>query len=681
MKETKNNKKFDLEKTGVFTDIMSRSERKNYKKMLENGQLNTKNDINIIDKKFEENINEIKKEAEIKDNKKKEKTDKKEIIKQINEKENENKEKISKTNNFVFGKILSVITFLLSIAYLLYSIIFCKNQINNLFLIINSAIIVVTAFFFMLSTIIKNKSIKNIFNIFTSLFISTFLIFNFLTVSNIIEIPTQELLIDFKGKSITEVLKWAKEHNIEIKQIYEYSDNVEEYYVITQDIYPNTLLKNVKEITLTVSYGPNYDKIIALPNMVGWDIDSALKTINDNFLNNVKIEYEINEEEKKDIIYEQNISGQMRRSDELILKVSLGKKEELEQVELINFENKSLFDATLWLKRYAINYEIVYIFSDEIKRDYVVSQEPTKKTKVDPNNDTVKLIVSKGKKIIVPDLTKMTVDEATEWIMTNNLKVKFEETYDSIVEQGKIIKADYKENDEVESGTLITITTSKGQLKMPKFNNLTELRNWANSMGIAYREEYEFNNDIANGNIIKTIPSENAIINYTDTIIVHVSYGAPVTVPSFIGKNKNEIQITCNNVGLNCTFYYNGYSDTPANVAQNQNKNAGSQVVRGTYVSIGLSSGPKPVEQPKPVDPPKPTCDKSITTTVWITPGNDGSQTKANLEKQYKNIKWNFNIVDKCQNGDTTAGAVCNASNIDGQSLNYCDTYTVTIVK
>ena len=565
---------------------------------------------------------------------------------------------------------------LLSISYSIYTIIFCGNNANNLYLIINSSIILVFSIFLLILNFKNNSKIcLNICN----LILSIFLIFNFLVISEIIIIPTQELLDNFQNKTISEALKWAKENNIEVTQIYEYSDNIDEYHIITQDIYPNTLLKNVDKITFTVSYGPNYDKIISLPNMVGWNIDDAMKTINDNFLNNVNIDYEVNEEKEKDTIIEQSISGQIRRNDEVNIKVSLGSTDDLEPVEMISLKNKSLMDATLWLKRHGIKYELVYVFSDEIAKNYVADQETDPGETVNPKDDTLKLIISKGKKIIVPDLTKLSVDEATEWIINNNLKVKFETKYDSNIEAGKIIEADYKENDEIESGTLITITTSKGSLKMPKFNNISDLRNWANNLGIEYREEYEFNDNVNKGDIIKTIPEENAVINYSDVIIVHISYGKPVTVPSFIGKSKSEISSTCNNIGLNCTFYYNGYSDTPYDIAQNQNKNAGSEVVSGTYVSIGLSSGPKPKEEPKP--DPTPTCDKSKTTTVWITPGNDGNQTQNILSKQYPQIKWNFNLVDKCQSGDSTSGAVCNANEIDGKNLNSCDAYTVTIVK
>lgn len=667
--KNKEGKQNNIDLSNTFSDIMSRSERKKMEKMLleekkEKMKNDEKQDINLIDKNFDETL-------------KKEHDKNKLSIEKKKEKIRKNETEISNKN---IGKnIFAIICLILSISYSIFTVIFCGDQVNNLYLIINAIVITIFALFLTIMVITKNYKTKNVFSYFTTIILSGFLIFNFLVLNNNIELPTQELLENFQNKTISEALKWAKENNIEVNQIYEYSDNIEEYRIITQDIYPNTLLKKVDKITFTVSYGPNYDKIISLPNMVGWNIDDAMKTINDNFLNNVNIDYEVNEEKEKDTIIEQSISGQIRRNDEVNIKVSLGSTDDLEPVEMINLKNKSLMDATLWLKRHGIKYELVYVFSDEIAKNYVADQETDPGKTVNPKDDTVKLIISKGKKIVVPDLTKLSVDEATEWIINNNLKVKFETKYDSNIEAGKIIEADYKENDEIEAGTLITITTSKGPLKMPKFNNISDLRNWANNLGIEYREEYEFNDNVDKGGIIKTIPEENAVINYSDVIIVHISYGKPVTVPSFIGKSKSEISSTCNNIGLNCTFYYNGYSDTPYDIAQNQNKNAGSEVVSGTYVSIGLSSGPKPKEEPKP--DPTPTCDKSKTTTIWITPGNDGNQTQNILSKQYPQIKWNFNLVDKCQSGDSTSGAVCNANEIDGKNLNSCDTYTVTIVK
>lgn len=670
--KNKEGKQNNIDLSNTFSDIMSRSERKKMEKMLleekkEKMKNDEKQDINLIDKNFDETL-------------KKEHDKNKLSIEKKKEKIRKNETEISNKN---IGKnIFAIICLILSISYSIFTVIFCGDQVNNLYLIINAIVITIFALFLTIMVITKNYKTKNVFSYFTTIILSGFLIFNFLVLNNNIELPTQELLENFQNKTISEALKWAKENNIEVNQIYEYSDNIEEYHIITQDIYPNTLLKKVDKITFTVSYGPNYDKIISLPNMVGWNIDDAMKTINDNFLNNVNIDYEVNEEKEKDTIIEQSISGQIRRNDEVNIKVSLGSTDDLEPVEMINLKNKSLMDATLWLKRHGIKYELVYVFSDEIVKNYVADQETDSGETVNPKDDTVKLIISKGKKIVVPDLTKLSVDEATEWIINNNLKVKFETKYDSNIEAGKIIEADYKENDEIEAGTLITITTSKGPLKMPKFNNISDLRNWANNLGIEYREEYEFNDNVNKGDIIKTIPEENAVINYSDVIIVHISYGKPVTVPSFIGKSKSEISSTCNNIGLNCTFYYNGYSDTPYDIAQNQNKNAGSEVVSGTYVSIGLSSGPKPKEEPKPDS--TPTCDSSETRPLiiqqnWITGGSANATIntlKTQLASRYPKVTFKFEIKE----GNRTPGLIHEDSPTTNKTMiQDCKEYTIII--
>ncbi len=595
----------------------------------------------------------------------------------------------------VLERLASVITFLLGIGFLVYSVLFCDDQPNNLFIIINASIVFGFTTFNLIKAISTKVSVRKGLNVVCSLFIFIFLLFNILIMTKIVKLPTQELLRDFTNVKITDALKWAKEKNIDVYQKYEYSDNIEEYNIISQDLPTTTLLKKVHEITFTVSSGPNYEKVVSVPNMVGWHIDKALKIIEENFLKNVIIDYEINNEISKDTIISQSFSGQMRRNDELKILISLGREEDLTPVQMIDLKGKKLFDATLWLKRNGFKYELFYVFSDDYTRDYVVGVEAEVGKTYDPKKDKIKLIVSKGKSIIVPDLTKMSIEEITEWITENNLKVEFNTEYSSTIEKGKVISVSHKEKDEVESGALIKVTTSLGPLKMPKIKTLDEFRNWAATNKINFIENYEFNKDVKNGDVIRTVPSEGAVVNYSDTVNIYISYGAPVSIPNFIGKSRSDAQNECNNVGLNCSFYYNDHSDTPYDIVQNQNKVAGAEVVAGTYVSIGLSSGPVPAPTPTPEPQPTPTpdptptptpdptpvCDKSITDDVYLEVRENGEATKNLIQIKYSNIKWNFVLVDKCSNGSSTPGEICNGYEIDGQALNHCDTYTITIVK
>ena len=84
---------------------------------------------------------------------------------------------------------------------------------------------------------------------------------------------------DFSGKSLTEVMKWASKNDITMTQEYEYSDMIDEYHVIAQDVKAGSLIKNTKSITLSIGEGPNPNKMVAIPSMVGWTSEQVLDFI------------------------------------------------------------------------------------------------------------------------------------------------------------------------------------------------------------------------------------------------------------------------------------------------------------------------------------------------------------------------------------------------------------------
>ena len=46
---------------------------------------------------------------------------------------------------------------------------------------------------------------------------------------------------------------------------------VEEYYVINQDIEPDTKLNEIKKLTIAISEGPNPEKEVIIPDMDTWN--------------------------------------------------------------------------------------------------------------------------------------------------------------------------------------------------------------------------------------------------------------------------------------------------------------------------------------------------------------------------------------------------------------------------
>lgn len=638
-------KREELEMTSSFGDIMSRSEKKarEREKTQQIEQLELKRRLMEESRKEKEAVEqqekeqkelreyEIRKEKEQqkedkkkkknseetffpesdRERKKREKEEEKEQVAlekanllqaKLEEKEAKKQARLEKSD-FQMSKettakpllIFTILFFILAlgacVGYGIYQFFFAKSETNQLFLWIQSGVFILLTGSFGASLFLKEPWHK-ICGIIALLVLTLFVTFQFAIHLNWIKLPTEPLIPDFTGKNITEVLDWGQKNNITIEQSYEYSDTTEEYHIMSQSVATNTLQKDISKINVVVSSGPNYDKMILLPNMVGWNIEEVTKTINENFLNNVIIDYVINEEIEKDTVISQSLKGEMRRNDSLTITLSLGNEDALIPVAMVDLKGKSLFEATLWLKRNGIKYTIQYEFSDTVKRNVVLSQNTDVDTMVDPKTGNVTIIVSKGKKIVVPDLRSMTADEVTNWVIQNNLKIKYEDRYDETIEIGKIIEANVKAGDEIEEGTIISIVTSKGQLRMMKFNNLNEFRDWANKYSVSFKEEYQYSETIAKGSIIKFSVNENDVISNQETITVYISQGGPVKVPNFVGDTEAAARTKCKNAGLNCTFTNAGYNNATKGTVISQNKNVGATLTSGSNVVLSLSNGP-----------------------------------------------------------------------------------------
>lgn len=594
----------------------------------------------------------------------------------MNEEINKKKRKTDKS--FILVIIAAILAIISSILFIGYTLLFCKDITNNLLLMINSFIIFLFVSVLSISILIHKRKFKNILLCISLLLVCFFITFNILSLAHIIKIPTQETLQSFVNKNISELLAYGEKHNIIINQTYEFSDTIPEYNIITQDVTPNTLLKEVKELNVVVSSGPSYDKSLILQNFVGLNIDDALKIINEQFMNNIEVDFEFSDKVKKDIIISQNISGEVKRNDLLKLVVSLGLEEELVPVNMINLKGKSLFETTLWLKRYGFKYEITYEFSDKVNRNYCIGQSEKEGTTIDPKKDVITIIISKGKEIIVPDFTSMSVNEATNWITQNNLKLTFKEEYDNELEKGKIISSNFAINSKVEEGTTIELTISKGRLTMEKFDNIGAFRSWASSLGLEYEENSEFN-DSSFGTIISITPNVGEYINLNSKIQVVYSKGKATTVPNFYNQSKSEASSLCSKYNLTCYYSYRYNSNISEDYVISQSMSDGSTVAEGTSVTIYLSKGPEPV-----IEPPINTCTSTETHTLiiqpnWVTGGSASttiSTLKDKLGSQYPNVTFEFTTKP----GNNPSGYIHDDSPITaGDVITDCNTYTIII--
>ena len=555
-----------------------------------------------------------------------------------------------------------MITLVASLAYLTYKIVTCESLITNIYTLS------IPVFLFIISIILLIASLKSEFNkvyVFLSIMILLFLSFYLVTDINLVSLPKEEVIASYYNKDLKELKDFADKNNINLVIEYEYSDEVETGKIIRIDTEGIIYVKDIKQIIVTISDGPNYDKLLIVPSMIGRNLDDLIEFIDKNFMNNVTINFDISDIDK-DTIIAQDKNGEIRRNSDITFVISLG-SEISDTVTMENLVGMKLFDAELWLKRNGIKYEIKYEFSDKSKNE-VLSQNTNKDEEINIKDTNITITVSAGVAIKIPDFKTMTVDEATSWIINNKLKVEFNEIYDENIETGKIIEQSIKENELVKENTLINLTISKGQIIMDEFKSISEFRDWANKYNVKYNETYDYSNNISKGEAISYSYNKGDIIDPDGVIYVKISLGKAVYIPSFVGKSKNDAQNICNSLGIRCNFVTGTYTNYNSNVIYNQSRSVNSKVASGSSITLTLSKG-------------IPETKKLAILQNWLSIGNADAtinSLRSNFAKNYPGV--NF-IFEKRKDNTLNSGMIAqNSPTTAGSEVKQGQTYTIYIV-
>ena len=559
-------------------------------------------------------------------------------------------------------RIFSMITLVASLAYLTYKIVTCESLITNIYTLS------IPVFLFIISIILLIASLKSEFNkvyIFLSIMILLFLSFYLVTDINLVSLPKEEVIASYYNKDLKELKDFADKNNINLVIEYEYSDEVETGKIIRIDTEGIIYVKDIKQIIVTISDGPNYDKLLIVPSMIGRNLDDLIEFIDKNFMNNVTINFEISDTDK-DTNIAQDKNGEIRRNSDITFVISLG-SEISDTVTMENLVGMKLFDAELWLKRNGIKYEIKYEFSDKSKNE-VLSQSTNKDEEINIKDTNITITVSAGVAIKIPDFKTMTVDEATSWIINNKLKVEFNEIYDENIETGKIIEQSIKENELVKENTLINLTISKGQIIMDEFKSISDFRDWANKYNVKYNETYDYSNNISKGEAISYSYNKGDIIDPDGVVYVKISLGKAVYIPSFVGKSKNDAQNICNSLGIRCNFVTGTYTNYNSNVIYNQSRSVNSKVASGSSITLTLSKG-------------IPETKKLAILQNWLSIGNADAtinSLRSNFAKNYPGV--NF-IFEKRKDNTLNSGMIAqNSPTTAGSEVKQGQTYTIYIV-
>ncbi len=197
------------------------------------------------------------------------------------------------------------------------------------------------------------------------------------------------------------------------------------------------------------------------------------------------------------------------------------------------------------------------------------------------------------------------------------LTVKVEsQVYNSEYEIGRIIDQKPKEGDQVEEGTVIYITVSKGKepqtILMQNLKDLTQTRAQeildSHSLDLNVKIQEESHETIIAGNVIRTEPTEGTELSSGQEIILYVSLGKDETVeekkmPNLVGQNLDMAMNILREYGFPEPEYESVYSYLEAGKVVSQSVEKDTKVPLDTVVKLEVSQGPEPTTEPETTVP------------------------------------------------------------------------------
>lgn len=484
----------------------------------------------------------------------------------------------------IFTYFCLALSLVSTVTYMIYVILTSSNILNQIISVIS---VIILAIFSVLYVIVgmfaKSKKVK-IFLIIGSLLLSFYSIFQIIIGMT----SPKDLVLDFTGKDIKEVVTWAEHRNILIEQEFKNSDTVPQYKIISQDIKAGTSTKKLSKIKVVVSDGIDTSVSTEVTNMVGWSLDDVIAFIDDNHLTNVTIEFEFSDTVEKDKIIRQDVIKEIKRDEPVTLISSLGKESELKSVTMDNLVGLDTFHALVYLGRNHLNYSIEYAYNED-KDEGIVLKQSIKKWKVIAPSDDEKIIITicKKDKITIPDLSKMSITEITMWATENRLKIEVSEEYDDTIKLGKVVTYSPAKGNMIDINNTIHVVISKGQLRMISFSDVDSFKTWADEHGVLYSIDYQFSNSVDKGKLISSSHSENQIIKNNDTIKLVISQGNNTIIPNLVGMTKEEATNSCAKANITCKYIYLD-DNQEYTIITKQSMRSGSNVPINTTVTLTL---------------------------------------------------------------------------------------------
>ena len=207
-----------------------------------------------------------------------------------------------------------------------------------------------------------------------------------------------------------------------------------------------------------------------------------------------------------------------------------------------------------------------------------------------------------GEKLVeVPKLEGKVFDELREY---PGLTIMKDAVYDDTVPAGVIISQQPEGGRQVVENSRVVVKVSLGPMpNVVHMSNLTNrTKDWAltyldgQGLELKYQIKEEYNEEVAEGNIIRTSPQEGAELKKGQTITLWVSKGKKIQLggmPDVVGDTKENAIKTLENQTLDLKVVLNEVWDftVPAGIVMESDPGRGEKLKTGQTVTLTVSKG------------------------------------------------------------------------------------------
>lgn len=409
---------------------------------------------------------------------------------------------------------------------------------------------------------------------------------------------------DMIGWKESDATLWATENKVMIRYMEAYDDDVALDTIMEQHPEKGEDLEKGSFLELTLSQGPDMSIEVKLPDFSKMSKKEVEKWAAQNHMSKVRITVQDSKSiEKGELIsYTVNddsvIGDDVRRDSPIYLIYSNGAGEN-GKVTVPDFTMMTKVQALSFATDNDILLEIEEVFDEAIEKDKVISQDidPEEVVKV---GDTIKLKVSKGPEIYVPNFASYNAEMAQAVAAKEGITVIMKERYSGYAKDRLVSQS-------IPTGTLydpdefLILTYSLGnQVDLGSFvgQGVDALNTWLaeyNEKGANIRTSitYTVSNE-APGSILTQSP-QNKSIGISQTISLVVSKGDVVYMPDLVAAEgasyadiitREKAIAICAEVGIVPIFQEEVKEGRLPGEVWSQSVEAGIEVQQGSSVTL-----------------------------------------------------------------------------------------------